>query len=48
MSQVRENKHKQLTSHRVATMLMRTSLPVRMIRAYGLGMFVAWRKEAAP
>jgi len=48
MSQVRENKHKQLTSHRVATVLMRTSLPARMIMAYGLGIYVAWRKEAAP
>ncbi len=48
MSQVRENKHKKLTSQTVATILMRTSLPARMIRVYGLGMFVAWRKEAAP
>jgi hypothetical protein len=48
MSQIRENKHKQLTSHRVATMLMRTSLPACVTRTYGLGIFVCWRKEAAP
>jgi hypothetical protein len=48
MSQVRENKHKQLTSHRVAMVLLRTSLPARMIMAFGLGICVAWRKEAAP
>ena len=48
MSQVRENRHKQLTSHKVATMLVRTSLPARMIMAFGLGICVGWRKEAAP
>jgi hypothetical protein len=48
MSQIRENKHKQLTSHRVATMLMRTNLPARMVMTFGLGICVAWRKEAAP
>ncbi len=48
MSQIRENKHKQLTSHNVATMLMRTSLPVCVKNTHGLGIFVAWRKEAAP
>ena len=48
MSQVRENMHKQLTSHRVAMMLLRTSLPACMIRTYGLGICVGWGKEAAP
>ena len=48
MSQVWENKHKQLTSHRVAMLLLRTSLSARMIMTFGLGIFVAWRKEAAP
>ena len=48
MSQVRENKNKKLTSHRVATMLMSTSLLARMIMAFGPGICVAWRKEAAP
>ena len=48
MSQIRENKHKQLTSHRVAMVLLRTSLPARMIMTFGLGICVAWRKEAAP
>jgi len=48
MSQIRENKHKQLASHRVATMLMPTSLPAHMIMAFGPGICVAWRKEAAP
>ena len=48
MSQIRENKHKQLTSHRVAMVLLRTSLPARIFMAFGLGICVAWRKEAAP
>lgn len=48
MSNFRENKHKYLTSHRVATMLVRTCLPACMTRTYGLGIFTAWRKEAAP
>jgi len=48
MSQIRENKCKQLTSHRVATMLMRTSLPACVTRTHGMGIFVGWRKEAAP
>jgi len=48
MSQIRENMHKQLTSHRVAIVLLRTSLPARMIMTFGLGICVAWGKEAAP
>ena len=48
MSQIRENMHMQLMSHKVATMLMRTSLPARMFMAHGLGAIVGWRKEAAP
>ena len=48
MSQVRENQHMQLTNHKVATMFMRTSLLACVTRAHGLGIFVAWRKEAAP
>ena len=48
MSQIRENKHKQLASHRMATMLMRASLLSHMIMAFGPGICVAWRKEAAP
>ncbi len=48
MLQIRENKQKQLTSHKVATMLMRLSLPACVTRTYGLGIFVGWRKEAAP
>jgi len=48
MSQIRENKQKQLKSHKVATMLVRISLPARVTRTCGLGIFVGWRKEAAP
>jgi hypothetical protein len=48
MSNFRENKHKQLMSHKVATVLMRASLPVCVVRASGHGIFTAWRTEAAP
>jgi hypothetical protein len=48
MSMIRENIHKQLTSHKVATMLVCTCLPARMSRTKDLGIFVAWPKEAVP
>ena len=48
MSQIRENKHKHLTSHRMAVVLMRTGLPARMFMVDGLGTIAGWRKEAAP
>ena len=48
MFQIRENKQKQLTSHKVAMVLLCTDLPVCMARTNGFGIIVAWRKEAAP
>lgn len=44
----RENKYKQLTSHKVATVLMRTFLPALTTRTFALGIIVCWPKEAAP
>ncbi len=43
----RENEHKQLTSHKVATVLMRTALKAYTARICGLGIIV-WPKEAPP
>lgn len=48
MSVIRENKHMQLTSHKVATVLMRTCLPAGTTRISALGIFVCRPKEAAP
>ncbi len=48
MSEIRENKHKQLTSHKVATVLLRTCLPAGITRMYAPGIFVYRPKEAAP
>jgi len=43
----RENTHKQLTSHHVATVLMRTALKADTAGICGLGIIV-WPKEASP
>ncbi len=44
----RENKHKQLTSHKVATMFMRASLTACAAGTIGLGGVVGWLLEAVP
>ena len=48
MSQIRENKQKQLTSHKVAMMLLRTSLPAGTTKTFAVSILVCWAKEAAP
>lgn len=48
MFQIRDNRPKQLTSYRVAMVLLCTSLPARATRTCGLGIVVVWGKEAAP
>ncbi len=48
MSLFRENMHKQLMSHKVATMSVRTALPADRTRTCVLGIFVGWKNKAAP
>lgn len=48
MSYIRENMHKQLTSHKVAAMFMRACLTTHASRTKVLGIFVAGPKEAVP
>ncbi len=48
MVQIREHKHKRLTCHLVATVLVCASLPADMIATTTMIMCVAQGKEAAP
>ncbi len=48
MVQIREHKHKRLTRHTVATVLVCADLPGRMIGTNVMIMIVAPGKEAAP
>jgi hypothetical protein len=48
MSRFRENKHKQLTSHKLATMFMRASLTACTAKTIGLGVVVDWPIRAFP
>ncbi len=48
MVQIREHKHKRLTGHLVATVLVCASLPADMIAMTTMIMLVAREKEAAP
>jgi hypothetical protein len=47
MLKIRDNKLKQLTSHKAAAMFMRAYLPI-ITRTNGLGIVVCWTKEVAP
>ena len=48
MVRIREHKHKRLTCHPVATVLVCADLPARVIVTNGMVMIVAQGKEAAP
>ncbi len=48
MVQLREHKHKRLTRHTVATVLVCANLPARVIVTNVMVMIVAQGKEAAP
>ena len=48
MVQIREHKHKRLTRHVVATMLVRAGLLADVIATTATIMIVARQKEAAP
>ena len=48
MVQIREHKHKRLTRHLVATVLVSASLPADVLATTTLIMLVARGKEAAP
>jgi len=48
MVQIREHKHKRLTRHLVATVLVCASLPADVIATNTMIMLVARGKEAAP
>ncbi len=48
MVQIRENKQKHKTSHKVTMVLLCASLPAIVTKTYGLDIVVAWPKEADP
>lgn len=48
MFQIRENKQKQLTSHAVAALFLRSWLPAGATRIGVVRTYMAWMQEAAP
>ncbi len=48
MYQIRDNKQKQLTSHAVAALFMRSWLPAGMTRMFVVRTYMAEIEEAAP